>query len=165
LVAHLALVHDVADQFLQELRSRWPNLPVDQHAVLFGAATHDIGKVLHPDELDGPGHDHEKDRPWLLERLGIPAERARFARTHGTWNHETDVMCEDLLVALADTCWKGQRDEKLVMLLASRIASLQGIKEWKVVMALDEMVERVAGLAEERLAWQRRFPGCLGNAP
>ena len=163
LVAHLTLVHDVADELIRALRTRWPDLPVDHDAVLFGAAIHDIGKVLHPNELDGPGNDHEKDGPPLLERLGIPTERASFSRTHGTWRQEADVTCEDVLVALADTCWKGQRDGELEMLLASRIASLQGIEKWQAFMSLDEMLERVAGVAEERLAWQRQFPALPDN--
>jgi putative nucleotidyltransferase with HDIG domain len=165
LVAHLTLVHDVAAELIRSLRNGWPDLAVDQDAVLFGAAIHDIGKVLHPDELHGPGHDHETDGPRLLERLGIPPERARFARTHATWNHETDLTCEDLLVALADASWKGQRDEELETLLASRIASLQGVEEWEAYLALDEMLERVAGLAEERLAWQRQFTTFSDNDP
>jgi hypothetical protein len=165
LVAHLTLVHDVAADLIRALRTRWPDLPFDQDAVLFGAATHDIGKVLHPDELEGPGNDHEKDGPSLLERLGIPPERARFARTHATWNHEAELTCEDLLVALADTSWKGQRDEELEKLLASRIASLQGIEKWEAFMALDEMLERVAGAADERLAWQRQFPTLRDSGP
>jgi len=158
LVAHLTLVHDVAADLIRALRTRWPDLPVDHEAVLLGAATHDIGKVQHLNELEGPGHDHEKDGPSLLERLGIPPERARFSRTHGTWKQEADLKCEDLLVALADTSWKGQRDDELEKLLASRIASLQGIEKWEAFMALDEMLERVAGAADERLAWQRQFP-------
>ena len=68
------------------------------------------------------------------------------------------MTCEDLPVALADTCWKGQRDEELETLLATRIASLQGIEEWEAFLALDEILERIAGVAEERLAWQRQFP-------
>jgi hypothetical protein len=158
LVAHLILVHDVAAELLRALQTRWPDLPVDHETVLLGAATHDIGKVLHPIELDGPGNEHEKDEPALLERLGIPPERARFARTHGTWKKEADITCEDLLVALTDTCWKGQRDEELETKLASRIACLQRIEKWDAFLALDEILARIADAAEERLAWQRQFP-------
>jgi hypothetical protein len=154
LLAHLTLVHDVAAELLGALLTRWPDLPVDREAVLFGAATHDIGKVLHPDELDGPGNDHEKDGPALLEQLGIPSERARFARTHGTWRKEVGLACEDLLVALADSCWKGQRDEELETRLATQIASRQGIEEWEAFLALDEILQRIAAGAEGRLAWQ-----------
>ena len=54
--------------FSRTFLARWPVLSVDHEAVLYGAATHDIGKVLHPNELDGPGNEHEKDGPALLEQ-------------------------------------------------------------------------------------------------
>jgi HD domain len=156
LVAHLALVHDVAADILKSLQAQWPNLSLDKDAVLFGAATHDIGKVLHPAELVGPGSKHERDGPGLLEQMGIPADRCRFTRTHGTWKQEATLALEDMVVALADTCWKGKRDEELESRLASRIAGLQGIEKWEAFLALDEIVERIAAHAEERLAWQSR---------
>ena len=154
LVAHLALVHDVAADILNSLHAQWQNLPIDKDAVLFGAATHDIGKVLYPAELVGPGSNHEQDGPGLLEQMGIPADRSRFARTHGTWKQEATLALEDIVVALADTCWKGKRDEDLESRLASRIAGLQGIAKWEAFLALDEIVARIAAHAEERLAWQ-----------
>ncbi|MEZ0114050.1 hypothetical protein ABH920_008084 [Catenulispora sp. EB89] len=56
-VAHLRAVHDVAARLVAWAAER--GLPVDAEAVLFGAATHDIGKALHPAELSGPGSEHE----------------------------------------------------------------------------------------------------------
>src|SRR5690242_20727491 len=100
LVAHLTVVHDAAADLLQALKAHWRNLPLDGDAVLFGAATHDVGKVLHPGELVGPGNEHESAGPPLLEQLGIPPDRSRFARTHGTWNEEADLALEDILVAM-----------------------------------------------------------------
>jgi hypothetical protein len=58
---------------------------------------------------------------------------------------------------VADTCWKGERDEVLEMMVACRIACLQGVEAWEAFVALDEILERIAGAAEERLAWQRQF--------
>jgi len=55
LAAHLRAVHDVAADLLDWVARHHPDLPVDRDAVLFGAATHDIGKTLHPEELTGPG--------------------------------------------------------------------------------------------------------------
>ena len=107
LVAHLILVHDVAAQLLDALHSQWPSLSIDSQAVLLGAALHDIGKVLHADELTGPGQHHEQDGPRLLIDRGIAPQVARFAQTHGSWRTDSDLEIEDLLVALADTCWKG----------------------------------------------------------
>ncbi|OWK45179.1 HD domain-containing protein [Fimbriiglobus ruber] len=158
LVAHLALVHDAAADLLRALHTRWRNLAIDDAAVLFGAATHDVGKVLHPAELVGSGTAHEQDGPRLLEQLGAPPEWARFARTHGTWKQETSPAVEDLIVALADTCWKGKRNEELEGMLAARIAESQGVDRWEAVAAVDEIVAEIANRADERLAWQNRHP-------
>ena len=159
LVAHLALVHDVAADLLKSLSDSSPNFPIDKEAVLFGAATHDIGKVLHPAELTGPGSNHEQDGPGILEGMGIAADRSRFARTHGTWKQEAILTLEDMIVALADTCWKGKRDEELECRLATDIADLQAIEKWEAFLALDEMITRIAAHAEERLAWQSQCNG------
>ena len=156
LVAHLVLVHDAAFQILEAFQNRWPDLPIDRDAVLFGAATHDIGKVLHPNELVGPGRRHEQDGPTLLEQAGFSPARSRFARTHGTWKQEPHIALEDLVAALADTCWKGSRNDALEMTLATRISELLGVENWGAFSALDEIVSEIASRADERLAWQRR---------
>ena len=109
LVAHLTLVHDVAVSIVEVL-SELSEGGFDQRAVLFGAATHDIGKTLFPGELDGPGHAHEAAGRELLEAEGFAADLARFAETHGDWREGT---IEDLLVALADKVWKGKRIAEL----------------------------------------------------
>lgn len=156
LVAHLALVHDAAAEILDAFQARWPDLKIDEDAVLFGAAIHDAGKILHPNELTGPGNKHEQDGPGLLQQHGVSPERSRFARTHGTWKTEQNLALEDLLVALADHCWKGCRSEALETMVAGRIAKSLGIETWEAFMALDEIVAEVASRGEERLAWQRR---------
>src|ERR671932_2961269 len=113
LLAHLVLVHDVSARLLESLAATWPHLPIDAGAVLLGAATHDIGKVRVPEELTGPGTTHAMLGQQLLEERGFPAEVARFARTHETWAEEPDVTPEDLLVALSDYLWRGERDAPL----------------------------------------------------
>lgn len=112
LIAHLTLVHDAAYELVQGLKSRFPGFQFGHDAVLVGASTHDLGKILHPSELIGPGHRHEEDSPEFLEQHGVPPHLARFARTHATWDRE-QVEIEDLLVALADNVWKGQRNDAL----------------------------------------------------
>ncbi len=82
LLAHLAIVHDAAVEILEAFQARWPDLKIDRESVLFGAATHDVGKVLHPNELTGPGNKHEQDGPGLLQQHKVSLERSRFARTH-----------------------------------------------------------------------------------
>src|SRR5260370_12798649 len=60
LVAHLRLVHDVARTIISRLDRAWPNLIYDRQAVLIGAATHDIGKIVHPQGFSHPRDAHEK---------------------------------------------------------------------------------------------------------
>lgn len=159
LVAHLTLVHDAASEILEAVQARWPGFSVDHDAVRFGAAVHDIGKTCHPDELFHEGHRHEQDGPALLERLGVTAEHARFARTHGTWRYEPSVTAEDLIVALADHCWKGSRNEELESQIADRIADSLGIETWGVFLTLDDILAKLANGADKRLAFQRQFSG------
>lgn len=156
LVAHVALVHDAAFELLQGLATQFPNLQIDHNSVLVGASIHDLGKILHPSELSGPGHRHEEDGPALLERNGIPGQLARFARTHATWDREP-VEVEDLLVALADKVWKGQRHELLEGLVVERIASTTGIDKWQVFSSLDEILTTIAETGDQRLEWQQQF--------
>jgi hypothetical protein len=137
------------------LRHRFPQLVCDFDSVLFGAATHDLGKVLHLDELTGPGKRHEADGPRLLEQYGVAPKLARFARTHGAWSRER-LLLEDLLVALADTAWKGQRLEDLETQVIDRIAAESGVEPWEVFLRLDGLLQEVASRSDARLAWQQR---------
>lgn len=47
-------IYDVAHRLLDWLAGQHPELVIDRAAVLFGAATHDIGKTIHTGELLGP---------------------------------------------------------------------------------------------------------------
>ncbi|MFF3846805.1 HD domain-containing protein [Streptomyces sp. NPDC002328] len=112
LVAHLRAVHDVAALLVEWTGRRCPGLPLDRRAVLFGAATHDVGKTVHPAELSGPGALHERAGRDLLLAHGVRPDLARFAAGHATWTPGTAV--EDLLVSLASARtrtgdWPGRR--------------------------------------------------------
>ena len=76
-------MHDVASKLITGLVERWPTLDFDHSFALFGAATHDIGKVLVTEELAGPESAHEELGYALLVDNSINEELARFARTHG----------------------------------------------------------------------------------
>lgn len=154
LVAHLTIVHDVAGELVNAIEEYFPNLTVDTDSVRFGAATHDLGKVKHRSELDGPGDQHEDAGPTLLEEQGIPEQLARFAKTHGAWSRE-ELPLEDLLVALADAVWKGQRIEQLEKQVVEQIADRTEKERWEVFSALDGVLEKIACRGEERLAWQQ----------
>jgi putative nucleotidyltransferase with HDIG domain len=108
LVAHLTLVQSTALALLARVKKAWPQLVVEGDAVVFGAATHDIGKARHPEELSEPGTKHEAAGRALLLEHGTPPELARFAETHGQAG-ATALQMEDLLVIAADTAWKAKR--------------------------------------------------------
>ncbi|AGL20329.1 HD domain-containing protein [Actinoplanes sp. N902-109] len=150
--AHLRAVHDVAWSLTDRLGRRRPDLDFDTTAVLFGAATHDIGKVIHREELSHPGHRHEAAGRDLLLSYGVPWHLARFAGTHGDWE-SPDAGLEDLLVSLADKVWKGAR----VRSLEDRVAAHLGGLPWEAFLILDEVVQEVAADADARLAFQGSF--------
>ena len=150
--AHLRVVHDVAWTLTDALGRRWPTLDFDTTAVLFGAATHDVGKVVHPDELSGPGTRHEAAGERLLLRYGVPAHLARFAATHRSWA-APGRGTEDLLVSLADTVWAGRRVPGLERLVGDRA----GEAPWEALRALDTILAGLAAGAPDRLRFQAGF--------
>ena len=152
LIAHLTLTHDVAGTLTEEVDRRWPRLGYDREAVLFGAATHDIGKTQEQQELFHPGKEHEQLGEELLLREGIPPESARFCRTHGNWNSGSAI--EDLLVALADAIWKGKRDDTLEELVLHYISTRESDEPWRVYIELDDLLCELGKDADERLVWQ-----------
>jgi hypothetical protein len=153
---HLLIVHEVASRLIEWMSECSPGTltGAEIDAVLFGAATHDLAKVLHPDELIGPGHLHERDGAALLQRLGVEPAHARFARTHGTWRDE-HVQITDLLVALADTVWKGKRDQQLEDRVVDVIGERMAEERWAVFERLDRAIGAIADDGERWLAWQR----------
>nr|WP_223279968.1 HD domain-containing protein [Streptomyces sp. SDr-06] len=126
LVAHLRAVHDVAGQLLEWIATRKLDLGIDPYAVLFGAATHDIGKALYPAELSGPGAQHEEAGRELLLSRGVDTALARFAGTHAAWTTE-EVGMEDLLVSLADKIWKNKRVPELEVKLPRDLGHLMSM--------------------------------------
>ena len=117
--------------------------------VLAGAALHDAGKILHPEELAVPGNRHEPAGRDLLLANGVPADIARFCVTHAAW---ADGAIEDLLVALADTLWKGKRNDALEQLVVARIAAASGAEPWAVFDRFDALCEDIAAGGPDRLA-------------
>ncbi|MCT4352608.1 HD domain-containing protein [Streptomyces sp. Je 1-79] len=157
LAAHLRAVHDVAVELADWVRDRYPDLAVDRDALLFGAATHDVGKTLHPEELAGPGSAHEAaGRDLLLDR-GFAPGLARFAATHASWD-DPGVTIEDLLVSTADKIWKDKRVPDLEDRLVRALAGATGREPWAEFLALDDLLARLGADAGRRLAFQSEFP-------
>jgi hypothetical protein len=157
LAAHLRAVHDVAWQLTDWASKRRPPLDFDRDAVLFGAATHDIGKTIHVAELSGPGSAHEEAGRELLLAHGFGANLARFAGTHASWT-APDVGVEDLLVSVADKIWKNKRVPDLENLLITQLAQASGREAWQELMDLDDVLAHIGTGADQRLAFQSAFP-------
>lgn len=150
---HLRLVHDVTASLLNRLAGAFPSVTVERHSVLLGAAVHDLGKTLHPEELTGVGRRHELDGPILLRRHGLPEPIARFARTHGTWESEF-VTFQELLVALADHLWRGSRDNCLENRVLSEITRRTAQARWAGFVKMDDICMQLAADGEARMRWQ-----------
>ncbi|MET8448093.1 HD domain-containing protein [Streptomyces sp. NPDC005209] len=162
LVAHLRAVHEVAAQLLDWVARECPALEVDRDAVLFGAATHDIGKALHPAELSGPGAEHEEAGRALLLAHGVPARLARFAGTHASWD-APEAGADDLLVSLADKVWKNKRVPALEDLVVAHLAGAGGRPVWEAFLRLDEVLTDIGEGADRRLAYQMSHPVTRGG--
>ena len=100
---------------------------------------------------------HEIDGRLLLVDCGIDDRLARFAETHAAWKRRDDCTLEDLLVALADTCWKGQRSERLEDMVCSLILTEIPGERWEVFANLDAILDDLASKGDQRLAWQSRY--------
>ncbi len=157
LAAHLRAVHHVAFQIADWLSRNYPALRFDREAVLFGAATHDIGKTTHVDELSGPGSEHEEAGRNLLLARGVSPRLARFAATHSPWT-EPEVQIEDLVVSVADKVWKNKRVPDLEDLVVSRLAEASGASEWEEYLALDDLLTSIGDDADRKLAFQAAYP-------
>lgn len=153
LIAHLTLVHDVACQITTGLDSLFPSLSINSVIVKMGAAVHDIGKVIHPEELTASGSLHEVAGQPLLMEQGFSDEIACCARSHGRW-FTPQLSLEELLVALADTVWKGTRSEPLELKIVDLISRRLNRPKWQVFDGVDCLLDRITKVAESRLAWQ-----------
>jgi putative nucleotidyltransferase with HDIG domain len=154
LVAHLIVVHDVACVLTEALGGA---VAFDAEAVRYGAATHDIGKVRHPEELSKPGKRHEATGHAMLLDLGVPERLARFAGSHGSWT-SPDATVEDLLVSVADNVWKGKRVDDLEENLTMYLAHSGDLALWDAYRRLDDVLTPIADGGPARLAFQASHP-------
>ncbi len=150
---HLSIVHITAFDILTQLKVEWPFLKINQELVLFGAATHDIGKTVITDELFESGKRHELTGMTILLNHGFTNEQSRFAKTHGNWQ-DKNLKIEDLLVALSDKIWKGNRIDDLEKLVGQKLSSMLNCDYWEVYGKLDSILSQIALGADEKLNWQ-----------
>jgi hypothetical protein len=150
LVRHHQLVVEAASLLCKKVREGF-GVAFHAEAVLLGAALHDAGKIVFPEEMRAPGHKHEQAGQSLLIERGVTPELARFCVTHASWD-EPERSLEDLLVALADKLWKGKREQELEARVLAMLATRARREPWEVFERLDTICEEIAADGASRLA-------------
>jgi len=159
LMRHVSLVHEVAVQLAMILVGL--GVELDGDWVESGALLHDVGKILHPEELHQKGSKHEEAGQALLLEHGVDAHIARVCVSHAQWA-EMECATEELVVALADGLWKGKRRPELEELVVRRVADALGVDFWDVFPGLDASIEGLAAEGDARLA-RSVAPGGAGE--
>ncbi|MFK7877234.1 MAG: HD domain-containing protein, partial [Paracoccaceae bacterium] len=94
----------------------------DKRFVQVGIALHDAGKIVHPNELEKGGNLHEAAGEKLLLEHGVDAEIAQCCRSHSQYA-SMSASFEELIIALADTLWKGSRKADLELRIIDGVAA------------------------------------------
>jgi hypothetical protein len=149
LVRHTVLVGEAADPVLDAMTKL--GAPVNAHFVRLGVVFHDAGKIEHASELAGPGREHEPAGEALLLSADVDAAVARCCVSHARWA-DMEVSFEELVVALADTLWKGKRNEVLEKRVVEGAAAPMGRPFWDLFLPLDTCFEDIATEGPGRLA-------------
>lgn len=149
LVLHGELVAEAAQSLLTTMHDL--TLTLDEKWVLAGARLHDAGKVLHPEELDAAGASHEEAGQALLLAHGVDPKIARCCVSHARWR-TMDCAFEELLVALADSLWKGVRRTELESKVIDEVVRRGKGDRWTLFVELDSAFERIADEGPSRLS-------------
>jgi hypothetical protein len=152
LVVHVQLVGEAADLIIAAYNDL--GLSFDSKLIELGVAIHDAGKINYPEELDGPGSNHEPDGWRLMLAHGVQPEVAKCCVSHASWQGE-GVTLEERSVALADKLWKGKRVEELELLVIDEIASRLKVDRWDVFSYIDSAFEEIAAGGPDRLRRSR----------
>lgn len=148
LITHVKLVGEAADLLLDKFDKLC--IPIDSNFVRIGVAIHDIGKIVHINEMIGAGSEHEPEGEKMLLGKGIPPHIARCCMSHARWN-EMDCSIEELLIALADKLWKGKRTQLLELEIIDRAAAALNKSRWDIYEELDGQFEFIAADGYSRL--------------
>ncbi len=154
LITHVTLVGEAASEIIKCLTLH--NLSFDITFVEIGVVLHDIGKINYPQEMYNKGSLHEAEGEKILLSLGIERELARVCVSHGKWTNENNSL-EELLIALSDKLWKGQRVQKLEEKVITMIANSLKIDYWDIFMDLDTCFELIANDGDKRLSLSLNF--------
>lgn len=152
LLRHVELVGEAAELLLETFSKLGLKLHAD--LVRVGVVLHDCGKVIHADELNHPGGEHEPAGEALLLQHGVSPEVARICLSHARWESMT-VSLEELAVALADKLWKGVRKPELEERVITEVAAQLTTDRWSLFIELDAAFENIAAGGTERLERSR----------
>ncbi len=148
LMTHVKLVGEAADILIRKCEDL--ELVLDYDFIRIGVAIHDIGKIVHPREMSGPGSEHEPEGERILLEKGVTAKLARVCMSHARWKN-MECSTEELLIALSDKLWKGKRVEDLELAVIDQIANLLNLERWDIFPDLDFSFEEIASGGHERL--------------
>src|SRR5215472_5785117 len=153
LIAHTRVVGEAAELLLAQVQRL--RIPHDADFVRVAVVLHDAGKILHPDELRRDGAEHEPAGEKLLLAHGVDPALARCCLSHARW---ASMPCslEELLVALADSLWKGKRDASLEKQAIQAISERVGEGFWDLYIELDTCFESIAADGALRLMRSER---------
>lgn len=154
LLRHLELVGEAGEALISCLTHL--GVPFDPQWVRLGIAVHDAGKIMHPEELSGPGSKHEPAGEALLLANGVEERVARCCVSHARYT-DISVSLEELLVALADKLWKGKRVAELEDRVIDAVAILLNNDRWDIFGQLDDRFELIASSGDERLVRSRTW--------
>lgn len=140
LVRHHELVLEAAEQLVAQLK-----FPFDSGHVLLGAAVHDAGKVLHPNEMSAAGHEHEAAGERMLLAAGFAPHIARVCVTHASWSER--VRVSKIVWSRSPTnSGRGKRDDALERAIVTELGG-----GWAVFQEFDALCEEIADSGLARL--------------
>ena len=148
LLMHAQLVGEAAALLLNKLQELDTNC--DELFVQIGVVLHDVGKTLYPEELSQRGNLHEATGERLLLAHNVDQRIARCCRSHAQWK-AMNCTLEELLIALADKLWKGNREAELESLVIQEVSKRIHGDYWELFVELDECFEAIAADGHSRL--------------
>ena len=152
LLRHVELVGEAADLLITCFGEN--RVSLDDGFVRVGVVLHDAGKIEHPQELAGPGDDHEPAGERMLLAAGVTPAVARVCLSHARWRAMA-VELEDLVIALADKLWKGVRAPELEERVLREATVRSGRAFWDLFVPFDSCFEKIAEGGHARLERSR----------
>ena len=86
-----------------------------------------------------------------MHRLNPSAELGSFFFQPLDFHLQSADLLEELLVALADTLWKGVRRERLERMVLDEIARRLEVDVWSIYVELDSCFDAIAEAGPDRL--------------